>query len=298
MKKKLVFLWLLVFLMSATVIGQTLQISSSGYENQNVTDGSINVRSGTVVTIVATLPAGATQTYWTSSVDLIAIDPAQEFPIESSETLEVTFEMPANDEVIITVAFNTSPMTSSFVVLTRNDNVATGLLSNQAVSDCSGVLSSFAATENFLESFSYVWQEWNGSWVDLGSSSYYSAVGRILNVQLHSSIEGMEFRCLVTNPNCLGAVDEVLIEVVEVFELPLNQTWDTNNTKYCQGSEYPNVILDGSQDGFIYQLQIWETDTNVGDPVIGTGGPINITWPAGEYHLLVIDPTTGCNKKL
>jgi len=299
MKKKVVFLWLFVFFTMTTTYSQNLTISSTGYNQITCTDGVVNVRSGTEVTIVATLPSGASATYWTASPVLTATNPAQSFPITAPAANTVSFLMPSiYDEVVIVVYFNTTPMTNSWVKLVRNDNVATGLFAGQNIQGCSGTDYSFAATNPYQTGFLYNWQEYNGSsWVVLGSGSYYSAVGHVLNVQANSSIQGKRFKCVVTNPNCLGAIDETgEILVGSVYALPQIQTYTVNTVNYCPGLT-PSLHLNGSQSGFTYQLQNWGTTTNVGAPVTGTGGAIDIPWPAGDYQLIITDPSTNCKIK-
>ena len=219
--QKIIFLWLFV-LFTTTAMGETLTVSSPGYSKQatsgapGVTPVVINVRPGTTLTLVA---SGSGATYWTADQALTS----PTFPISSPASNTVTLIMPATyASITITVYFG-SPSNLAIFVLTRNIDVAAGLISTQQnVQGCSGVGFSFPATNPFQTGFVYTWLEYNGTtWVGLGSNSYYSATGHVLNVQANSSILSKRFKCVVSNPDCFGAIDETAEVVVQsVYVLP------------------------------------------------------------------------------
>lgn len=303
MKTKIVFLWLFVLLTTAA-IGQNLTISSSGYSSRSCTDGEINVRPGTEVTIITTLPVGATATYWTADQILSATNPAQSFPITAPAANTVSLVMPVTyDEIVVTVYYNTTPTSSSYVKLIRNTNTADGLLTvQQDVQDCPGVSKNFTATTDALTGFSYEWQEFTTSWVSLGISSYYSVTGRVLNLQTHVSIEGKRFRAFVKNDNCLGAIDttaEVIVQ--DVYEQP-TATFSPN-TNVCAGDQV-SLVVSPTNGQAPYTVSL---NNNTGDLVIpnnvspvtgiGVGGTATFSvQPSATvtYHFIVTD-SNGCS---
>lgn len=303
MKTKIILLWLFVFF-TTTIMAQNLTISSSGYSSRSCTDSTVNVRPSTEVTIVATLPSGATATYWTADQSLTATSPAQAFPITAPAANTVSLVMPNTyDDIVITVYYNTTPATSSYVKLVRNTNVASGLLTTQQdIEDCPNVSHFFAATTDALTGFSYLWQEFGTDWTTLGASSYYSATGRILNLQTHSSIESKRFRAIVTNLNCLGAIDTTAEVVVQTVYEPPTATFSAN-TSVCAGDEV-SLVVSPANGLAPYSVSL---NNNTGDLVlpdnvtpvtgIGVGGTATFSvQPVATttYHFTITDDR-GCS---
>lgn len=308
MKTKIVFLWLFVLLATATM-GQPIIVSSPGYSLDG-TKTNIDVRTGTVITITATLPSGATSTYWTSSrTPVVVTTPSQlDFPVTVIGENQIVFTMPVSyPDIVITVLFNTGQ--TSWVKLIRNDNIASGLLSvQQNIQDCLGVVNSFNATTTLLSGFLYKWQEYSTpTWIDLGSNTNYSAVNHVLSVTTDVSIKDKRFRCIVTNPNCLGAIDITAEVVVQtVYALPNNQIPTVNVSVVSDianvcGLTVPIVIgLTATQSGYIYELYDVNTGTvidTVTSPPVPVDGPITFSVQVADrkFGIRAWTPTRSCS---
>ncbi len=249
MKTKIFFLWLFV-LLTTTAFSQNLTISAPGYPSKDCTNKTADIRSGVQVTITATLPAGATSTYWTADQALTADIPAQSFVpgIDGPAGNTVTLTMPATySQIVITVYFNdnTPPAqpSSSTITLVRNNNPAPGLLTvQQDIVSCPNVDLTYFATTSYQDGFNYLWQEFNGStWINLASSSYYSAINHVLSVKSDPSIVGKRFKCIVTNGNCFGAVDQTAEVIVQTVHALPTATF-SSNLSVCAGDQVSLVV--------------------------------------------------------
>lgn len=239
MKKRVQFLFTLFFLMSviSNVFGQQISVNGTNYTNT-----SVNVTPNTQLTLVATLPTGAAQTYWTAVAGMSATTPNQVFPILNPQANTVVLNAPATaGSYTVTVYFadasgNLIPGQDVFVTLAVSTPTITGLLTTQQnLVGCQNIVVNVSATGGPQLNYTYVWQEWSGSaWIALGTSSYYSAIGHNIAIQYDASLVGKRFRCNVSIDDFIGSTistSEIVVNTVN----PLPAATFTN-VNICAGN--------------------------------------------------------------
>lgn len=231
MRKILVFLWLIVGMTVATV-AQQIFVSSPGYGPRDVTKTQVNIKPGTEVNISVQGLNPGTTVYWAN------------IPSGESEGQELPFVFDETEVVDIYVYLmnNGSLEETLWTKLVPNNQSVLGLLSQQNVSDCSGTSVSFDAAD-YSESYEYQWQRLDGNtWINVVSTANYVALGRNLTVFVNNNTEGMSFKAIVKNLNCLGAIEEtgeVVIE--EAYPLP-TATFSPSDKEICAGEEIDLVV--------------------------------------------------------
>jgi hypothetical protein len=173
-------------------------------------------------------------------------------------------------------------------------------------SACYGsVNNNFTATAVGGAPYSFTWEYYNGSsWSTVSNGSPAGAnynintVGNQSTLTITGNIAAgtYQYRVSVTT-NCGSAGPNSF--TLTVNPLPDDKTVSAQNSTVCVGSG-TNIIVQNSQSGVNYQLRIGTS--NVGSPVAGTGGNINL--PTGNltsnttFNVLATNTSTGCSLQL
>jgi hypothetical protein len=102
-----------------------------------------------------------------------------------------------------------------------------------------------------------------------------------------------------TTTGCLAAARTTVTATINA--IPLNKTISAAAASVCSGSS-TNIQVASSENGVNYQLRNNTGNVNIGSPVAGTGGTINL--PTGNlaaattFNVLATNAITGCNLQM
>ncbi len=170
------------------------------------------------------------------------------------------------------------------------------------VSVCSGTVTNF----NILDdgsSVTYQWQRDNGGGfgdVDgsLDGGVYGGFNSNTLNISDVTGLNNYKYRCVVTGS--AGCSTNSIYATLTVNALPDNGLTVSAVSDYVCYNGSTNIQVQGSESGVSYQLR--SGTSNVGSPVAGTGGTINL--PTGSltatatFNVVAGNGTTGCSRQL
>ncbi|NOU17155.1 MAG: T9SS type A sorting domain-containing protein [Bacteroidales bacterium] len=157
-------------------------------------------------------------------------------------------------------------------------------------SACSGSVGNVYATE--LEKTNYTWTVVGGT-VTAGGTLASSSV----TITWNSAGTG-HVKVNYKNGNGCSAITQT-DKIVTINPLP-NNSFTLSDPIICNGQS-ATITQSGSENGFIYQLQLASNSNNVGDPVTGTGSPISYSvspTSTSNYKVVATNNITSCSVTL
>jgi hypothetical protein len=148
---------------------------------------------------------------------------------------------------------------------------------------------------------SYQWQvSSNGgaTYTNISNSAIYTGTttATLSLVAVPFTLNGYQYRCIVNGLAPCGFVNSAP-GILNINPLPFAFTL-TGGGAYCVGNNGVPVGLNLSAVGINYQLQL--NGVNTGNPIAGTGGPLNFgnKTAAGVYTVVAYNATTGCTQPM